>query len=250
MRGLDHFFRHFSAFRDQFVLIGGAACDIAFQKAGAEFRATHDIDIVLCVEALTRPFVDAFWQFVRDGGYVVREGSTGRKQFYRFQNPAREDFPFALELFSRTSDVLTSGTSQHLVRLSVEEQAASLSAILLDDDYYTWIRRGTVVVGGIPIVDPDHLVPLKARAWLDLTARKAGGQSVDSTDVKKHKNDVFRLVVIIDPEPINDVPAAISGDLARFLAAMDDEVIDLKALGVARRDKAEVIAMLKSKYGL
>lgn len=69
VRGLGLFLQHFSAFSDQYVLIGGAACDLAFDRAGASFRVTKDLDIVLCVEALTRPFADALWSFVRAGGY-------------------------------------------------------------------------------------------------------------------------------------------------------------------------------------
>lgn len=33
----------------------------------------------------------------------------------------------------------------------------------------------------------------------DLTDRKAAGEHVDSKNIKKHKNDVFRLTELIDP---------------------------------------------------
>nr|WP_288645696.1 transposase [uncultured Mediterraneibacter sp.] len=39
----------------------------------------------------------------------------------------------------------------------------------------------------------------KAKAWMDLTDRKAAGEHVDSKNIKKHKNDVFRLTELIDP---------------------------------------------------
>ena len=35
MKGLDMFRRYFSAYQDQYVLIGGAACDILFEQAKA-----------------------------------------------------------------------------------------------------------------------------------------------------------------------------------------------------------------------
>jgi hypothetical protein len=88
------------------VLIGGAACDIAMTSAGLEFRATKDLDIVLCIEAMDGEFVQAFWGFVRSGGYQVQEKSTGQRQFYRFYKPTNKDYPFMLELFSRQPDVL------------------------------------------------------------------------------------------------------------------------------------------------
>ncbi|HQP96181.1 MAG TPA: hypothetical protein PLY68_08330, partial [Myxococcota bacterium] len=73
---------------------------MAFDRAGISFRVTKDLDIVLCVEALTRPFVDAFWSFVRAGGYRIQESASGRRQFYRFRNPAVSGYPTMLELFS------------------------------------------------------------------------------------------------------------------------------------------------------
>jgi glutathionyl-hydroquinone reductase len=82
VKGLEVFREHFRDYADRYVLIGGAACDIAMTAAGLEFRATKDLDIVLYVEALDAAFVQAFWEFVRAGGYEVQEKSTGEKQFY------------------------------------------------------------------------------------------------------------------------------------------------------------------------
>jgi hypothetical protein len=93
VKGLEIFREHFRDYADRYVLIGGAACDIAMTGAGLEFRATKDLDIVLYVEALDAAFVRAFWEFVRAGGYEVQEKSTGEKQFYRFQKPANADYP-------------------------------------------------------------------------------------------------------------------------------------------------------------
>ena len=56
VKGLDTFRRYFKGFEDQYVLIGGAACDIVFESNETTFRATRDLDIVLIVEALTPEF--------------------------------------------------------------------------------------------------------------------------------------------------------------------------------------------------
>ncbi len=84
--GLDVFRAHFHDYADRYLLIGGAACDPLMSTAGAAFRVTKDLDIVLCAEALDAAFVRAFWDFVRAGGYAVQEKSTGQKQFHRFQS--------------------------------------------------------------------------------------------------------------------------------------------------------------------
>jgi len=62
VRGLDKFRKQFRAHADQYVLIGGAACDLLMEEAGLEFRATKNLDIVLSVEALDASFVRAFWE--------------------------------------------------------------------------------------------------------------------------------------------------------------------------------------------
>ena len=67
VRGLEQFKKHFAQFADRYVLIGGTACTILMEEAGLEFRATKDLDIVLCIEALDREFGKAFWQFIQTG---------------------------------------------------------------------------------------------------------------------------------------------------------------------------------------
>jgi hypothetical protein len=48
--GLDKFANHFEAFTENYVLIGGTACDLAMQLVGQSFRATKDLDIVLFLD--------------------------------------------------------------------------------------------------------------------------------------------------------------------------------------------------------
>jgi hypothetical protein len=152
VKGLETFREHFRNYADRYVLIDGTACDIAMTGAGLAFRATKDLDIVLYVEALDAVFVRAFWEFVRAGGYEVQEKSTGEKQFYRFQKPTNADYPFMLELFSRQPDVLQVAEGSHLTPLPTEEDTSSLSAILLDNDYYDFICAGRQEIDGIPMV--------------------------------------------------------------------------------------------------
>jgi len=250
VKGLEVFREHFRNFADRYVLIGGAACDIAMTGAGLPFRATKDLDIVLFVEALDSAFVRAFWEFVRTGGYEVQEKSTGEKQFYRFQKPANADYPFMLELFSRQPDVLQVAEGSHLSPLPVEEDASSLSAILLDNDYYNFIRAGRQEIDGLPWVGAAQLVALKARAWLDLTARVERGEQIDSKTIKKHKNDVFRLYQILDPAIDPMAPEAVKRDIGDFIARMRAEEIDLKSLGLRTGTRDDVLAEIARDYRL
>ena len=47
VKGLDTFRRYFADYEEQYVLIGGAACDILFESNEVNFRATRDLDMVL-----------------------------------------------------------------------------------------------------------------------------------------------------------------------------------------------------------
>ena len=250
VKGLEVFREHFRDYADRYVFIGGAACDIAMTGAGLAFRATKDLDIVLFVEALDAAFVRAFWEFVRIGGYEVQEKSTGEKQFYRFQKPTNANYPFMLELFSRQPDVLQVADGSHLTPLPVEEDASSLSAILLDNDYYEFIRAGRQEIDGLPMVGAAQLIALKTRAWLDLTERAGRGEQIDSKTIKKHKNDVFRLYQILDPTSDPEAPETVKKDIREFISRMRVEEVDLKSLGLRTGTRDGILAEISKVYRL
>ncbi len=235
VEGLDLFRTRFADFADQYVLIGGAACTVAMQSVGIEFRATKDLDIVLGGEVLDAEFATTFWQFVRGGRYENQEKATGDRQFYRFTSPQTDGFPFMLELFSRMLDTLTPAAGSVLTPIPFDDEVSSLSAILLNDDYYSFLMSGKREVDGFQIVGAEHLIPLKARAWLDLTERKAAGADVDSKNIRKHKNDVFRLFAIVDPDFAGPVPDQVKADVATFIEKMPAEALDLKAMASEAR---------------
>ena len=90
----------------------------------------------------------------------------------------------------------------------------------LNKDYADWADHyGTVI---LPI-------PFKAKAWLDLKERKLNGEQVDSKNIKKHKNDVFRLAQLITA----NTRQVLSSEIA-------DETVDLKSLGIRGTDKQKL----------
>jgi len=248
VKGLEIFKTHFRSFPDKYVLIGGTACDLAMDAAGVPFRATKDLDIVLCIEVLDAAFVQAFWAFIRAGGYQLQQKTMSGRQFYRFQKPTNSDYPFMLELFTRRPDVLDLADGAHLTPIPMDEEVSSLSAILMDDDYYRFIQAGRKDADGLSYLGPEHLLPLKAHAWLDMAAHKAEGQPVDSAAVKKHKNDVFRLYQIVDPDFAGDVPEKVRRDLREFIGRMRDEKIDFKALGLRGGDRDSILEEIRRIY--
>lgn len=248
VEGLDRFADHFAMHTDQYVLIGGAACTLAMEEVALEFRGTKDLDIVLCLEALDAAFVQAFWEFVQAGRYQFQEKASGQRQFYRFQKPASGGYPVVLELFSRVPDALSGDHEGHLTPVPMEAEVSSLSAILLEGDYYQFLHSGKRIVRSVPIVGPEHLIPLKARAWLDLSQRRDDGVHVDSKVIKKHRNDVFRLFPIVDPEFSAEIPSQITVDLAMFVERMGTEAIDLRTMGLKNQSLDDVLRELRRIY--
>ena len=223
--GLDRFRTHFADHADRYVLIGGVATELALAEAGIAFRPTKDLDIVLLAEALGLGFVRCFWDFVRLGEYAVQakatigpDGTPSKRCLYRFQKPERPDFPATLELFSRLPDALDFDGPGHITPITVNDGVSSLSAILLDNGYYALIGQHRTQCAGLPVLREEALIVFKARAWLDLTERKAQGAAVDGRDIRKHATDIVRLTLLLTPATHVALPEAIWLDLARFVA--------------------------------
>ena len=109
------------------------------------------------------------------------------------------------------------------------------------------MRSGTVIVDGVTVLGAAYLIPFKAKAWLDLTARKANGENVDSKNIRKHKNDVFRLSALLTPGKTIPVNQTVWDDLQAFFTAMQDEDVDTKQLKLART-KTEVLNSIEAHY--
>ena len=94
------------------------------------------------------------------------------------------------------------------------------------------------------------MIPFKAKAWLDLTERKLNGEQIDSKNIKKHKNDVFRLAQLITANTRQLLSPEIEKDMKEFLFKITDETVDLKSLGIRGTDKQKIIDMLYLCYNL
>lgn len=246
--GIDSFKEWFKGSEEQYAIIGGTACDILMTEEGLDFRATKDIDLVLIIEAVDADFGKKFWEYVKQAGYEHCNKSSGVPQFYRFSHPISKQYPAMIELFTRKLDAIQLPEGVVLTPLPMDEDISSLSAILLDDDYYGFLKQGKVTVEGVTVLDAAYLIPFKAKAWMDLTDRKAAGEHVDSKNIKKHKNDVFRLTELIDPAVKIMAPQGVYADIQEFVQRMQPESIELKQLGLVGRTKEQILEELKKMY--
>jgi len=247
VKGLTLFREFFTGYSNQYILIGGTACDILMEDAGFGFRRTKDLDIVLCVEALHSDFIERFWEFIHLGQYQIREGSDGSKKFYRFTKPLKSEYPVMLELFSRKPMPLMNRRLEDITPITIDEEVVSLSAILLDDSYYEFIKNEKKYLSGVPVVSANCMIALKAKAWLDLSERKQRGEKIDSTSINKHKNDVWKLVSLMESRSPNEIPVSVKLDMKHFLAKMEKEQSS-GPLGLDGMEKEELLEQIRAVY--
>lgn len=245
--GLEYFKECFRGFENQYAIIGGTACDLLMSEEGMEFRATKDIDIVLIIEAMTPEFGKKFWEFVVQAGYEHKNKSNGMPQFYRFSHPRYVKYPFMIELFTRRADTVLLPEDAVLTPLPIDEDISSLSAILLDDDYYKLLCDGKTEVNGVPVLDVGYLILFKAKAWMDLSERKNQGEQIDSKNIRKHKNDIFRLSALLGPSTRIVVTPQVDYDIRSFIQAMQEETVDTKQLGL-ERTKEGILEIFRNTY--
>lgn len=244
--GLNKFKEYFEGHISKYVLIGGTACDILMDELGVPFRATKDLDIVLIIEALDSSFGETFWKFVEDGGYQYRGKGIGEHQFYRFSEPKESSFPKMLELFSRRPDNIELHFGTGLTPIPIDESIVSLSAILLDEDYYNLLMRERRVIDGYSLLSMEAIILFKIRAWLDLNRRKESGEQVDMKNVKKHKNDVFRLLAAVSPSVKVVIPDEIRNDVLQFVKGIKEDGPDLRSLGIKGTSADKMLEILES----
>lgn len=153
-----------------------------------------------------------------------------------------------IELFTRKLDSIELPKEAVLTPLPVDEDLSSLSAILLDDEYYDFLKNGRTTVNGVTVLDASHLIPFKAKAYLDLTNRKSNGEHVDVKNIRKHKNDIFRLYQLVDSSIKVETSKGIYKDINTFIDIMKDIDIDLKQLGLDSLTKQQILDELQDLY--
>ncbi len=228
VKGLEKFKEYFAGFEDNYVIIGGTACDIALRNTDMRPRATDDIDMILVIEKMTPEFGQRFWDFIVDGEYETRQRKREDKEsvteLFRFSDP-KNGFPVQIELLSKFPDVLGEPTGFHLTPIPVGEEIPSLSAILLDEEYYRRTIDSSIIEEGIRIANPLSLLCLKVKAFLNLTEEKKTNQNVRSADIKKHRDDVFKLLAMrIDPFTPVELSTTMKDEVSVFISTMEESL--------------------------
>lgn len=247
--GFEVFKEAFKGYEDCYTIIGGTACDILMGKVNLNFRVTKDIDMILLIENRFEEFGEVMWKFIKAGDYKCGWKSSEKLHFYRFTEPKTPNFPIMIELFSKDPGYHLHESDMTITPLHISDEVSSLSAIMLNDEYYEFMLSGRKVVNEVGVLGAEHLIPFKMRAWIDLCRRKSEGEHVNSDDIKKHKNDVFRLMNIINPDETVSAPEVVKVDIREFITKMPQERINLKNIGLDM-ELEDALQVLKDVYGV
>lgn len=244
VNGIEKFREKFEQFDDGYVVIGGTACSVIMETENLPFRTTKDIDAILIVDAEEfKGFAGAFWEFVKEGEYKCGWKGDENPHFYRFTEP-HAGYPSQIEFFSRSAFPLT--IPEGITPVHVDDDISSLSAIVLDDDYFNLLKNGCEKVNGIRILKVEYLIVFKMYARINLESEKESGKQVNEKDFKKHKNDVFRLLQLIPPDLKVALPEKIKRHIEQFLESMQNEPLDEQVLGATSKEDA--LRVLREVY--
>ena len=243
--GMEMFRDKLKGFEDCYVVIGGAACDILMSEADIDFRLTKDIDMILVLEDKKAEFAKTFWEFIKEGEYKCGWKNSKGMHFYRFTDP-KAGYPVMIELFSRKPGYHLD-VEEGIIPIHIDDDTSSLSAILLNDEFYNFMLAGRKIVAGVSVLAENYLIPFKMYAWLDLKRRKEVGEHVNERDYKKHKNDVFRLLQIVNPDEKVRISGLVRESVERFLFEVEKEPIRVEQLGLMVT-KEEAVEILRKIY--
>jgi hypothetical protein len=223
MEGLDKFREAFADFTDNYVIIGGTACGITMTNTAMRPRSTHDIDMIVIVEKMTSAYAERFWQFIREANYRSEKRKQDvrrppKYEMYRFLD-GKPGYPKMIELLSRHQDILGEPRGLLIEPIPTDDDISSLSAIIMDEDYYHFTVAHSLLTDGIRHADSAALIALKTRAYLNLIMEKSDGKHVNTKDIKKHRSDVLKNVFILEDAEVI-APLSIVNCVKEFVSSI------------------------------
>ena len=74
--------------------------------------------------------------------------------------------------------------------------------------------------------------------------RKESGEDIDTRNIKKHKNDVFRLLANVSPAKRIEVTKEIQNDVIQFIEKIKKDEPDLKNLDIRATSFDDMLELL------
>jgi uncharacterized protein YeeX (DUF496 family) len=153
-----------------------------------------------------------------------------------------------IELFAKHSNDSAIMQDNHIIPIKTPENYKYLSAILLDNEYFSLLVDYTRKFDGLHIATQEVLIPLKIFAYLNLVNNQ-------QQDYKKHFNDVIKLISLLDEDDKIILTNKPLSDMQEFLQILEatpenrikDILYSANILNITRQD---IIDGLVNAYGL
>ena len=110
------------------------------------------------------------------------------------------------------------------------------------------LLEGKSFIDGCSVLKLEYIVLFKIKAWLDLITRINIGEKIDSKTIKKHKNDIFRLVINISPLSRIRIDDEIQDDILEFIEKIKKDHVDLDNLDIHTFTLEEILGRIREIY--
>jgi len=124
----------------------------------------------------------------------------------------------------------------------------------LDEEYYQQTIDSSVIEDGIRIANPLSLLCLKVKAFLNLTEEKKTNPKVHKGDIRKHRDDVFKLLAMrIDPLTPIELSDTMKAELSVFIDIMEKSLPNQSLSDSLQRSDNEIrgfIEIMKDIFGI
>lgn len=245
-RGLSHFQQYCKSLQEMYVVVGGFATVMLLDEGlgDGHGKATHDIDLVLLTTSSIE-MSQRIKQYVQEGKYEIQKGNKDQYHYYRFVKPEIEGFAKEIELFASNENDLKLDDSQRIIPIDPEEGLYSLSAIMLDPEYFEMIKNNVTMSVVAPCTNTQATIMLKMSAFFDLKAR-------NDNKWKKHRQDILKLSLLLTGEERLQMTGRMVEDFESFMTHLEKDV-DQKMIttilnGMVTVDKEHTLETLKKVF--
>jgi len=244
--GLSHFQDYCKDFAEEYVVVGGFATIMLLDRElEGHGKATFDIDLVL-LTTTSKAMTKKNKQYILEGEYTIQKGNKDQYHYYRFIEPKKPNFAKEIELFASNENDLELDDTQRIIPIDPEEGLYSLSAIMLDPEYFNMIKNNVVKDLRAPCTNTQATIMLKMSAFRDL---KENG----SKKWKKHRSDILKLSLLLTGEEKIEFVGRMKDDFDSFISHLETEVDNktiatiTKPFGVKREEVIEVLKQVFRK---